>query len=455
MKEYKRRMEAVSFYDRRAIEERLTEMAAQGWMVEQPGTYFWRYRRTEPKKLHFAVTYFSNASGFDPGPTEGQQQMEEYCARDGWICAVHWGQMQIFYNERESPTPIETDPVTQVETIHRTMRKNMWGHVVLLALCLYQLIFCFLQLRTDPVDFLSTPSRLYMVLFWLILPISPLRELLCYRSWHHRAVAAAEQGEFLEIKSRPWESALLLLISALILVAVFACIPTYRGFMAVWTLCIVGISLVVHLATRWMKKKGFSRSRNRTVSMALSVLLAIALLTGVTVSVIRYRLWDTHEPVGTYEKYGLARNVYADDIPLRIENLMEVLRVDWSTEARINETFLLRNTEYTQWPLSEEHELPQLEYTVTEVNAPFLYEFCKNGLIRPDDEVRDGVVVLADHYEPSDPVPWGAQAAYRLYFSDGYLNHYLLCYENRFVELNLDWEPTAEQMAIVAKRLEK
>ena len=455
MKEYKRRMEAVSFYDRRAIEERLTKMAAQGWMVEQPGNYLWRYRRMEPKKLHFAVTYFPNASGFDPGPTEGQQQMEEYCARDGWVSVVRWGQMQIFYNERENPMPIETDPVTQVATIHRTMRKNMWGHVVLLALCLYQLIFCFLQLRTDPVDFLSTPLRLYMVIFWLMLPISPLGELLCYRSWHRRAIAAAEQGEFLEIKSRPRESAMLLLPPVLVLVAVFACIPAYREFVVVWMLCIVSICLVVNLAMRWMKKKGFSRSWNRTISVAISALLTIALLTGVTVSVIRYRLWDTREPVGTYEKYGLSRNVYAYDIPLRIEDLTGVPPTDWSTEAQVSETFLLRNTEYMQWPLSEDHELPQLEYTVTEVKAPFLYEFCKNGLIRPDDEVRDGVVVLADHYEPSDPEPWGAQAAYRLYFSDGYLNHYLLCYENRLVELRLDWEPTAAQMAIVTEALGK
>lgn len=85
MKEFKRRIESFAFYDHTAIEAHLEHMAQRGWLVEQPGNYLWRYRRIQPKKLHFSVTYFPNASDFDPGPTDGQRQMEEYCAKDGWI----------------------------------------------------------------------------------------------------------------------------------------------------------------------------------------------------------------------------------------------------------------------------------------------------------------------------------------------------------------------------------
>lgn len=455
MKEIKRRMELVSFYDRSAIEQRLEAMSQQGWMIEQPGSYLWRYRRMEPTKLRFAVTYFPAASDFDPGPTDAQRQMEEYCARDGWIPAVRWGQMQIFYNERENPTPIETDAVTQVETIHRTMRKNMWAHYVLLALCIYQLGFCILQMFSDPVDFLATPSSLNMMLMWLLLPVAPLRELFCYFSWRRRARAAAEQGEFLEIKTKRGESVILLGISILVTAAVFASIPARPWFFPLWLGVTLFIILMVQLAKRHMKRKGISRNVNRTVSVALSVSLAFVLLAGLTFSIVRHGLWDTREPVGTYEKYGLDRRVYADEIPLRIEDLITPLPVDWSTERQTDETFLLSRTEYIQWPLSEERGIPDLEYTVTEVKAPFLYEFCKRGLTHPEDEVRNGQVVLEDHYEPSDPAPWSAQEAYRLYFSSGYLNRYLLCYENCFVELRFDWEPTVQQMAVVAETLGK
>lgn len=169
-----------AFYDRGAIQAQLEKMAAQGWLVDKPGNCLWRYRRIHPKSLHFAVTYFPNASDFDPGPTDSQQLMLEYCARDGWVLAAQWGQMQIFYNEEEDPVPIETDAVTQVEIIHRAMRRNMIpAHFVMLALWAFQFIFCCWQMMDRPAEFLSTPASLYMLAAWLLLLLSPLFELLC------------------------------------------------------------------------------------------------------------------------------------------------------------------------------------------------------------------------------------------------------------------------------------
>ena len=40
------------------------------------------------------------------------------------------------------------------------------------------------------------------------------------------------------------------------------------------------------------------------------------------------------------------------------------------------------------------------------------------------------MVVMADHYrELVDPAPWKALDAYRVYWSGGYLNEYLVFYE--------------------------
>ena len=124
MKDRKRQLENLAFYDKAAIEDRAAHMAEKGWLVEQPGPYFWKYRRIEPKRLAVNVVYFPKASEFDPSPTEGQIQLEELCKRDGWILAARWGQMQIFYNEQKDPVPIETDPVIQVETVRAAMKKG-------------------------------------------------------------------------------------------------------------------------------------------------------------------------------------------------------------------------------------------------------------------------------------------------------------------------------------------
>ena len=51
MKDRKRQLENLAFYDKAAIEDRAAHMAEKGWLVEQPGPYFWKYRRIEPKRL--------------------------------------------------------------------------------------------------------------------------------------------------------------------------------------------------------------------------------------------------------------------------------------------------------------------------------------------------------------------------------------------------------------------
>ena len=69
MKDTKRRIMLPSFYNRAGISAYLEDMAAQGWMLECITRTGWLYRRTEPKHLHFTVSYYPKASEFDPEPT--------------------------------------------------------------------------------------------------------------------------------------------------------------------------------------------------------------------------------------------------------------------------------------------------------------------------------------------------------------------------------------------------
>lgn len=87
MKETKRRLERFSFFDHTGMERHLEDMAAQGWMVEKAGG-LWRYRRCEPRKVRFAVTFYPRASMFDPEPTEGELMFREFCEETGWKFAA-------------------------------------------------------------------------------------------------------------------------------------------------------------------------------------------------------------------------------------------------------------------------------------------------------------------------------------------------------------------------------
>ena len=109
MSTVKRTLVNVSFYDSEAIQQKLEQMAARGWMIQKAGNLFWTYTKIPPQKLRFAVTYFPGASEFDPRPSEKQLEREELCAQDGWRLVLRWDAMQIFCTDREDAVPIETD----------------------------------------------------------------------------------------------------------------------------------------------------------------------------------------------------------------------------------------------------------------------------------------------------------------------------------------------------------
>ena len=108
MRRTRRALVNFSFYDQRAIEKTLEEMAAKGWMVRKVGNLFWTYEEMEPQRLRFAVTYFPGASEFDPRPSEKQLDKEAFCAQDGWQLVLRWDAMQIFCTHREDAVPIDT-----------------------------------------------------------------------------------------------------------------------------------------------------------------------------------------------------------------------------------------------------------------------------------------------------------------------------------------------------------
>ena len=95
------------FHDRSGIQKYLEEQGRKGWMLESLGKYIWKFRREEPKNRHFAVVYFPDADQFDPAPGEEEEIFQEFCAHGGWKLAASNAQIQIFWSERENPTPIE------------------------------------------------------------------------------------------------------------------------------------------------------------------------------------------------------------------------------------------------------------------------------------------------------------------------------------------------------------
>ena len=458
MKDTKRRLEVFAFFDHTGIQAHLEKMAAKGWMVEQPGTYLWRYRRVEPQTLRFAVTYFPAASEFDPGPTEGQQTYEDYCESAGWHLAARWGQMQIFYTAAQDPVPLETDARTQVDTVHRAMkRSSLQGMAAMVALGLFQVCFQLWRFWEDPVDFLSTPSSLYALPTWLLFLGIELYELLFYFRWHRRAKALSEAtGEFLPIRTHRRLSLLLVVIVLLFFLSAFLGNARTTLFATLfWLAAFAIILLLTNTAKSALKGMRAPRAVTRAVTVIMSAVLTAALAGGmITLNFrgVRSGCLEDRRLVETYEYRGMTWEVYQDDIPLRVEALTGTDYTRWSTEVRISETVLVSFREYTQRPRMDALEEPDLEYDIVEVKAPFLYGICKKSML--ERYWFNDPVEYRSTYRPIDAAPWGAAEAYQLYrYPDSPSERYLLCWPERIVEIRFDETPTTAQMALAGEIL--
>lgn len=455
MKNKIRRLETCSFYDYTGMEARLEKMAAKGWMIERISAFGWVYRRIEPARLHFAVTWYPRASGFDPGPTEGQLNLQEFCAHTGWQHACTSAQMQIFYNQQEHPVPLETDPLVKADTIHQAAKRSALPvYFLLLAVAVLQCAMFLTGIRNHPIRVLSSPSALCSGMAWTVLFFLCASEIGGYFRWRSRAVKAAAQGAFVNVHGHSWQRRILLWVILpgflywLVTLLAAGPVSVRRIAIAVFLLTIA-LNVLVYVIRESLRRAGAPRNVNRTVTFFSIVFLSFSLTCAVLFAVFR-SAGRGHAQDGqeTYEYGGIPWAIRQEELPLTLEDLMEVDSSLYIRQHSENESLLLGQHDMQQYPRFDADgfsELPCIDYTITDIKLPVLYDLCRRSLL--GDHPKDTV------WQACDAAPWNAQEAWRLTSgSNGSLNRYLLCYPDRIVEIGFSWEPTSEQMAAAGKQ---
>lgn len=462
MRKYKYLMSQFTFYDRTGIRKILEAQAEKGWLLDRVSNYGWRFKRIEPQKIHFAVTYYPKASAYDPGPSEQQRELHEFCAHSGWVLAGTTAQMQVFYNLSENPVPIETDPMIELENIHKSAKRNyLPAYFMLLILAVFQISLQIGQLMTFPLTYLSQDTVIFNWLCEIVLFTMCAIEIGGYFLWYRRAKPAAENGEFVETRGhRKFQLFLLGVIIAALAVLLISMSPrmavSMGAILAMMFLLIFGVFGIQHL----MKRKGFSTGANRTATWVLTLVLTVVicgLMLPVVGSIMDLPVWQENRVVDQYEWNGHYFDIYKDEIPLKAEDLTDAESPDYSYEARKQGSLLLQKGEYSQriWGISD---MPELSYIIYSTKIPFVYDLCVREAVEPMDYPAAVDIYGNEYYDTyvhQDVTPWGAKYVYRRHVHGEPYNHYVLCYEDRIVIFQPDWELTEEQMAIVGEKLGK
>lgn len=113
-------------------------------------------------------------------------------------------------------------------------------------------------------------------------------------------------------------------------------------------------------------------------------------------------------------------------------------------------------TEYRQdTRMADKAAPPELRYSITEVRFPFLRGPVERGLLRSAERYNDRHTPdYQDQYRPIDASLWNAEAAYQLYWGGESSSRYLIFWPDRIAEIHFYWDPTPEQIAIAAEKLQ-
>ena len=454
MKPKKRRLEYYSFYNHTGIEKHLTEMAQKGWMLEAISNLYWTYRKIEPKTIHFCVTYFPRGSDFDPEPSEDQQTFHDFCAHTGWQLACTWHQMQVFYNEKESSIPLETDPVVEVDTLHRACKKNFLpSFYSILALGILMGGYTLARIFYDPIGLLTSSSQMLTGFAYICVLAISLVELVTYFSWYKKARRAAQDGLFVDTPSTAGFQKCIVVLLMIGMVWWLTNLLAADDPLLFWVaVAMLGYMFVVILAVngikQGLKKAKVSRGMNRFVTLAACFILPLIMTGLVTYGFI------------SLNRTGAFERKPQDDmsIPLSLLDFMEINEMDYTEYDRTNETTLLQQrvvNHHASLHAMEAGNAESLRYIITTVKVPFLYKWCAEQIFWDEDESNNGITEgHRSIYKETDASYWGADAAYRLYHEEGWWrNTYLLYYDDRIIEIHFSWEPTEDDMAIVNQKL--
>ena len=432
-----------SFYDHTGMTCHWEKMARRGWLLDKMGGVLWRYRKIEPQRLRFAMTYFPEVTGFEPDTPAAQSDMQAFCAQAGWQLAANAGKFQVYYNEDPQAVELDTDPGIQLEVIHRAMKKNFLPSYALLAVCaVMQILTQIGSLTRDYGVFYSGPAQYFSGFSWMMLPIwcgllaIYLLELGRYLLWYRKAKRRAGEGLMTPSPNSGWVQVLAVVLLIIILLS-WGLSSDMRGVVFTMLAMLLGVGILSVLLSKVLKRLKVSAKVNLLVTCGMAVILSLLLVGGGITQGILVR--DRDENTVQYEYEGHIFTRHTDEIPLRLEDVGYPAAED-STSLDVQRSPLVTHRVAFQRPRMDNLSREELVYVIADIKLGLLWQPCLEYYLSEAGDPAE-----------SDAVPWDCDRAWRR--SDGFGVTYVLAKGRTLVYLELETDFTDQQKAQAGEKL--
>ncbi len=439
MEEIKKEINIYSYYDCTGIENHLKKMAEKGWMLKDIIGRNWKYRRIEPQSMSFSVCYYPKKVSFDDMTAERLKYIDERSVA-GWKFVTHVGKMHIFCNESENPVPLHTDAAARVKEIHRFAKGNIiFENLFMLAVAAILTAYFTFRFFEKPIDTMSDAAYI----FWSVpfaIPLS-LYSIFKYLFWYVKANKAAEDGSFTETK-RIFNYANfyvpIYLTAAALKIYTFLSPPQM----------IFGVIAIALAVVMWFVFKSLRRSiagkdideKKKKAQTAIAAVGFIAVFVAGSIGI--YSLFPARSEKITLPDGETTEIYYDKNLPVDLEDLIETESAvskyksfEWLGFASVTET--------AQSVWDKNGDEFYFACDVYRIYYMPVYDACLS-------EVQD---IFKDSYVSVDPSPWGADAVYRIKYSDGFGNRFIICKDNVIAEINMTLPPDEMQMSVISEKL--
>ena len=424
---------SLPFYDRLGIERWLHKQAAAGWYLESAGHVFWRFRKGDPKVLHYAVVYQPALDPDDPASEPRALQFAQYCAHAGWLLVSDSARMQIYSNDSTAPLPIETDPLLELDRIHATAKKSYLRHAYLcvLASALHLLSFLLRFGSVSSFIFAGNGAVVYALASILLLALA-ISNVAGYYRWYRKAKLASQMGTRAPNVKRGTQCVLL--------TALVICFGAYLvtvGWQA--AVVILGAMMLIAFGVKWitgnskrMRQQGYPVFENRVYSGLLSALLIFAV---TFTALLMGELVEGRPPKETAP-------------PIHIQELNGQI-AECECKANVMESIFIRRTRV-------DCANEELGYQVVDVKLPFVYDAVVDFYL---DMWQDPIYarLMGEGFDPNfravSAQPWGAVQAYALIWEPKDLYAYVICYSDRVIYVGNSEPLTEEQIGLIGEKL--
>lgn len=429
MKDTKYILMDTACYDYHLLHRKLAKLAAEGWHLEKPGNFLWKFRRGAPKAVRYEVIYSAAASAFNSRPTEAEEALADLCGQAGWERVGTLAQLQIYRNEDPNATSLETDENQKLQNIRRTMRKHFLPQqLLMIALFVIQLLMHSSTALNHPTRTLSSGlmvTTLVMIL-WVIVTYATL--LVSNLLWLRRARIAVEGGGIIPPNTfyRRFRWVVWGMLIAYLAFLLFMVEPMF-------TLMILLISVVL-IGTVWAvialcKRMNAPRWVNITVPVVVGSLVMM-------VTMVAF--------IMVMDSVSLGTDLPTDDsLPLTLSQLTG----ETGTERTVLEEQSSFLVDYQRcWDQGAEE---RLNYSIIDIHCPLFYNMI---LDEQERSFREAAGWLPNETITSEQWDLFGAEYIRRCISGGN-DRWFICWEDRIVVLRASWELTGEQISILTEIL--